>query len=250
MHHTSLAVFLALMVAFSGLWGRSLYYAAERSSLIRVCTFALIAHTRRPAQMIKSGLLTVVYLLGGAVGICAFAFGYGLDLRVVFGIPKDALFLIMLGIFAELSLSSLFMMLLFALTRWRVNPVQIISEVPWIAGINALPPSVRPLVPGLSGFVEESFFRGIVLLILVRRFHVAPAVAIAVVALCFTLEQMIQTRSLVQAAIIATGCLAISVVGGVLVVLTGSVFAAGLCHASFVVFYFRRIEPAPASIRA
>jgi hypothetical protein len=233
------------MLAFSALWGRSLYYAAERSSLIRSCTFALITYTSRPAPVIKSGLLTLIYLLGGAIGIGAFGFAYGLDLRVVFGIPKDALLLIMLGIFAELSLSTLFTMLLLGVTRWRVDPGQVISEVPWIAGINVLPRGVRPLVPGLSGFVEESFFRGIVLLILTTRFSVAPGLAIFLVAVTFTVEQMIQTQSWVQAAIIATSCMAISIVGGVLVVLTGSVLAAGISHASFVIFYFRRMG-APA----
>jgi len=245
-----LALFLALFCAFSVGWGRLLWYLDERSNIVRSLTFAIMTRSTRTAPEIKSALLTCAYLACGAIGIVGFSIGFGLDPRAILRTPAQAGLLITLGIFAELSLSSLFMSLLFAVTGLRVNPAEAIGEIPWIAGINQLPPMIRPLAPAFSGFVEETFFRGAALLILTTRFDVHPVLAILLVTLVFTVEQLLQTRTAVQAAMIGAGCLSISFVGGLLVVITQSGLAASLVHASFVAFYFRPMGRSPQALRA
>ena len=61
----------------------------------------------------------------------------------------------------------------------------------------------------------------------------------------FLLEQLVQLRTPFQAMIISGSCVAISLVGGLLVLQTGSVIPAALCHASFVIFFMSPERGAP-----
>jgi len=88
----------------------------------------------------------------------------------------------------------------------------------------------------LGGVVEETLYRGVLLQIMTVKLLVAPAVAITAVGALFTLQQLLQVKTFFQAVVIGCSCAAISLVGGSLVVITGSVVPAVLCHASFVFF--------------
>ncbi len=104
-------------------------------------------------------------------------------------------------------------------------------------GVRQLPARAVPLAAALAGSIEEIFFRGVVLRILTEYFMVPPLVALAIAGILFCLEQWIQVRTAFQALVIGCGCVAISTVGGLLVLLTGSVVPAAVCHASFVLFF-------------
>ena len=85
--------------------------------------------------------------------------------------------------------------------------------------------------------LEETFFRGVLLLNLVTRFHVAPWGAILISGAAFLIQQLVQVKTLHQAAVITAGCVAISWIGGLSVIASGSFVPAALCHAAFVIFY-------------
>lgn len=224
--------------AFSVIWGKVLHYSDEKSTLIRALVFRLMGYSTRTAAEIKAIVLTLIYVVFGGVGITGFSWVYGLGPGDLFRPAPNMFFIIVLGILASMSLSSLLVSVMFTITPLRVDPIRVMQEVPWIEGIYRLPPRVRRIVPAVSGFIEESFFRGVCLLILVNRLDVQPWVALAIVSILFVGEQMLQTRTWVQALMIAIFCIAISLVGGLLVFLTNSVTAAALVHASYVVFYF------------
>jgi membrane protease YdiL (CAAX protease family) len=115
-----------------------------------------------------------------------------------------------------------------------------VQEIPWIKGLWAFPPRFVPAAAALGGVVEEVFFRGVLLRIMTDLLAVDPPAAVALAGALFCLEQLLQVRTRFQALLIGAGCAAISLVGGLLVVLTGSVVPAVLCHASFVVFHMAR----------
>lgn len=107
-------------------------------------------------------------------------------------------------------------------------------------GLRQLPPAMVPVVAALAGAVEETFYRGVLLGILTMRFSVPPIAAVAISGTLFCVEQLLQVRTAFQAMIIASGCVAISMVGGLLVVARGSFVPAALCHASFVLFFMNQ----------
>jgi hypothetical protein len=91
-------------------------------------------------------------------------------------------------------------------------------------------------------WLEEIFFRGIILAILVRELRVNASIGIALVGDLFGFQQLVQLRTWYQAAIIGSSCISISLVGGMLALLTGGVVPAAIAHASFVVFYVSGIR--------
>ncbi|HLP60471.1 MAG TPA: hypothetical protein VK186_16645, partial [Candidatus Deferrimicrobium sp.] len=76
------------------------------------------------------------------------------------------------------------------------------------------------------------------LVILVTRLAVSPFLAILLVTFLFLVEQWLQLRTAVQRIMIGFGSFAISLIGGILVIYTGSIIPAAVAHMSFVVFYF------------
>lgn len=104
-------------------------------------------------------------------------------------------------------------------------------------GLRDLPPKAVVVGAALGAMVEELFFRGVLVLILTQKLLVAPWLAVMIAGALFVLEQLVQLRTAFQAMVIGSSCVAISLVGGLLVVATGSVVPAVLCHVSFVVFF-------------
>jgi membrane protease YdiL (CAAX protease family) len=145
--------------------------------------------------------------------------------------------LIVLGIAGEISLANLLVGLGRAAMRSRPEQWAELREIPWMKGLRSLPTPVVPLAAAFGGAVEEVVFRGVLLRILTDRLAAPPLAAIAIAGGLFCVQQWIQVRTPFQAMVIGGGCIAISLVGGLLVALTGSMVPAVLCHASFVIFF-------------
>jgi hypothetical protein len=62
-------------------------------------------------------------------------------------------------------------------------------------------------------------------------------IAIVVAGTLFVLQQLIQVQTPFQAMVIGSSCVAISLVGGLLVVFSGSILPALISHGSFVLFF-------------
>jgi hypothetical protein len=238
---SSLALHLAFFVAVlivCALWGRILWFFADQFATFNSCVFFIMNFTRREYHEVKAILLSAIYYLFGLLAASALWAMFGLGHPIGIGLSPTHVPLIALGIIGQISLSNLLVTL-----YWAVAPIAPadgfveLKNIPWIRGIADLPPRLAPVAAGLGGVVEELFFRGIVLQIMIRELEMLPYPAIAVAGALFLFQQLLQVQTQFQAVLIGAGCIAISLVGGVLVVYTGSVMPALLCHASFVVFF-------------
>lgn len=234
-------LFIIISTVYTIAWGRVLWFFAEKSKLLTRFIFYLMTFSRMPFPQIQSIILSLIYFSFGIFGALVFAGIYDLNIFDLFTINRHILFLIFPGIIAEISLTGLLVgIYLETLHDKRVDPQAEIRSIPWIEGIGRLPGLLVPPFLATSAFLEEFFFRGILLLILVKKLPVSPWLALAWITILFILEQLLQLRTRTQAAILGLGSFAISLVGGLLVLYTGSIIPAGLSHASFVVFFFGR----------
>jgi len=230
--------FLVSATFVSLIWGRALWYLDERSQAFRRWAFVAMGYTSRMLGEVRSGLLSFIYYGFGLVAASLFLIVFGLRTSTLISFSVAHLGLAVLGAIGEISLTSLLVDLTCRATG-QGGPEQFVEvrEIPWIKGLLQLPPSVVPFAAALGGIVEEVFFRGVLLRILTDKLLVAPLAAVAITGALFCVQQLIQIRTAFQAMVICCSCVAISFVGGLLVVLTGSLVPAVLSHASFVVFF-------------
>ncbi len=240
-------VFVAAAAMASFLWGRSLWYLDERSPAFRRIHFEVMSHSRRQPAELRSLLLSFAYYgigIGSAiVFLAAYRFDPLAELRIGFGQIAPTC----LGTVAIVSVTNLAVELAIRMTRQgRTSQFAALREVPWIHGLEALPSRLVLMAGALGAAVEEFFYRGVVLPIVAGRFGLAPWSAILLAGLLFFLQQVVQLRTMFQAMVIGGGCVAISLVGGLLVLQTSSVIPAMLCHASLVIFFLgmgRKMKP-------
>lgn len=230
--------FLAVATFATLVWGRILWYASERSSFFRASLFFVMGRTYRPPDEIRSLLLSAIYYIFGLTLTILFAASFHFSLSSIAQFRFADFGLVILGIIGEISLANLLVEAACKIARVH-TPERFaeLGEIPWMKGLRQLPPNVVPLVAAFAGAVEEMFFRGILLGILTARLSATPVSAVAISGALFCLGQLVQVRTAFQALVILSGCVAISLVGGLTVLASGSVVPAVLCHASFVVFF-------------
>ena len=243
-----MTVLLAAVVA-TLVWGRALWYFDERSPAFRRWVFAALGHSRRTPDQMRAMLLSAIYYGIGLLLAAALMLAFRLPPKALFSFEPWHLGVIVLGVIGEISLSSLLIDVMRRVTRQSPARFAEIQEIPWIEGIHRLPEGMVPFAAAAGGVVEELFFRGVVLRLCTEVLHMPAAAAIVLAGALFCLQQLMQVRTAFQAMVIGCGCVAISVVGGLLVVLTGSVFPALVAHASFVVFFMSGNQEAPAPVR-
>ena len=242
----TLGMFLAVSAAAAALWGVTLRYVDERSQSFRRLVFFVMGFTRRPTGGVRSILLSVVYYGVGLLAALLFTAASGLDVPFAFSLTAAQAGLLVLGAVGEISLSNILVDLGCRVTgRGGQKQFAELKEIPWIKGLRELPARAAPVFAAMGAAVEELFFRGVLLRILTDKFLVAPLLAVAIAGALFCLQQLLQVRTAFQALVIGCGCVAISLVGGLLVVLTGSVVPAILCHASFVLFFMTDAAESP-----
>jgi membrane protease YdiL (CAAX protease family) len=238
--HSAVVVggFLVAATFVSLIWGRVLWYLDERSQAFRRWAFVAMGYTSRMLGEVRSGLLSFIYYGFGLFAAFLFLLVFGLRPSTLISFSVAHLSLAVLGAIGEISLTSLLVDLTCRATG-QGGPEQFVEvrEIPWIKGLLQLPPSVVPFAAALGGIVEELFFRGVLLRILTDKLLVAPLAAVAITGALFCVQQLIQLRTTFQAMVICCSCVAISFIGGLLVVLSGSLVPAVLSHASFVVFF-------------
>lgn len=243
-------LFLILASLYASAWAWALRHGAERSRRIRVWSMYLMGKFRLTQPQAQSLLLTAVYYLPGILGSLVFAGIYRLPLGELFSWQWSFIPITILGIIAEISLANL--LVGFYVGYTRINPFPEVQNIPWIGGLAVFPTGVMMGLLVASAFIEELFFRGVVLLILVNQLQITPFWALAFVTALFIIEQALQLKTAVQKAIISCSCLSISLIGCLLVLGTGSIVPAALSHMSFVVFFFgySQINPAQAPLPA
>jgi CAAX prenyl protease-like protein len=230
--------FLAAALVMCVLWGRALWFFSDQWRGFNSCVLFVMNYTSREYREVRAILLSLIYYLCGLVAAfvlwAMFAFGHPVGI----GLSLAHVPLIALGIIGEISLSSLIVSLYFAVApNTPTDRLEQLRNIPWIRGVMDLPPRLAPVSAALGGVVEELLFRGVALPILIQELGMPPFPAIAVAGALFLFQQLLQVQTQFQMIMIGAGCVAISLVGGVLVVSSGSVVPALLCHASFVVFF-------------
>lgn len=244
----ALGGFLALSALLSVAWGLALRYFDERSQALRRAVLFALGFTRRPPGEVRALLLSAIYYGFGLLASLLCAAAFGLSPAALFSFSAAHIPLVVLGIVGQISLTSLLVDFSCRVTgQGRPEQFAEVQEIPWIKGLRELPAATVPAVAALGGVVEEIFFRGVLLRIMTDELRIAPPAAVAIAGGLFCLEQLLQVRTPFQALLIGAGCVAISSIGGLLVVFTGSVVPAVLCHASFVVFHMARPGGLPAA---
>jgi membrane protease YdiL (CAAX protease family) len=236
-HPLILGAFLSAGLGFSVVWGLSLGYFYERSQVTQYLVLLAIGFTRRESTDVRALLLSAIYYGLGLLASLLFASVFGLAIPDIFAFSSGDIYLTIAGIVAEISLCNLLVDIGCRAAGWGSEKFAELREIPWTKGLRELPPKGVLVAAALGAVVEELFFRGIVLGILTDRMLVAPGWAVMIAGALFCLEQLLQVRTPFQAMVITSGCLAISVIGGLTVVITDSVIPAVICHVSFVIFF-------------
>lgn len=237
-----LMLFLAATLGVATLWAKSLWYLDERSSWLQGVVFFLLSYTRRGAEPVRALLLSGLYYGLGLLSALLLAVIWRLPLAPLMSVDSSHVALVLLGVLAEISLAHLLISAIFVVRPVSPERFGEMQEIPWIVGLRHLSSFLRPLAAATGGVVEEIFFRGVVLAILLGPMAVPAPAAVLLAAALFLFQQLLQVQTPLQRVIVGTGCVVISLVGGLLVVLTGSVVPAVLCHASFVIFFLDRGE--------
>src|SRR5699024_589015 len=124
-----------------------------------------------------------------------------------------------------------------------VNWVEEIQSIPWIESISYVPNNLGWIIPLVGAFCEETFYRGVVYILLRTVFpSLGIIIPIIISAVLFSIQQMLNTNTLNQCITMAIGSIAISIIGCLLVELTGSFLPALVAHESFVIFYFKQLD--------
>lgn len=235
----SVIIFLLFATIFVVAWGRVLWYFSVRSKAINKLAVYLLSYSAYSYDQMQALILSQIYYGFGLLGSIMLIFFFPLDLFALFSVNADHFWFFILGLAAELGVVSLLIGLFRDLFMPTIDLQAEMKDIPWISGILKLPKGFLALAPALAGLVEEIFFRGILLMILLNYFNLAVWAAVTLVTILFIFEQLIQVQDRHQFIAIGSGCLAISVVGSILVIISGSIIPAGLAHAAFLMFYFR-----------
>jgi hypothetical protein len=204
---------------------------------------AVTSRTGMPAKYVFPVVGTAVYLL---LGLAATAVvGWAGDAPVLSALrwrldgPQAAL--TVLAVTGASALTAFAMSMLYSLAP-GIDVPGAVGSVRWIQEVLVLPGRWRWVAPMTSAAVEEVFFRGTVLTGLIAAGFGSWA-AVVVAGALFTIGQVILTENRVQAMVLGSSSVVLSVVGGLLVVVTGSVLPAIVVHAASAGFYTNLPQP-------
>lgn len=233
-------IFFVLVGLYIAAWGKVLWFLSERSRLVNRLVMGIMAHSREDQASIKSKVLSVAYFLYSITGFALLALWCGPGVLSLFSFTALTLPLALLGFLTQVMIISLLLGLLLPVLRRRVSAriTEEVGETPWIRGISQIRnPFIVRIVPGISGFFEEVFFRGALLFALTTVVGLDPWIAMSLVTLAFLIQQLIQLTNAGQFVIIGLSCIVISFTGSWMVLSSGSIFPAALAHASYAIFY-------------
>jgi hypothetical protein len=190
-----------------------------------------------PPRYVFSILGTFIYLALGVAALLALArLGELNPLNLLaWKISGEGAALTLLAGIGASALTAFAMTVLHSLPG-RADVPATVSDVRWIQEIVALPGPWRTLIPGISGALEEFYFRGVMLFGLFAT-GLPVWAALVLTGLVFTAGQVALTESRMQATVLAISSIVLSVVCGLLTVVEGSVLPAILIHASFAGYY-------------
>src|SRR5436190_8675445 len=126
-------------------------------------------YVRLNAELIRSYLVWVIYLVAGLVAAIALLTVYQVDLVRFLSLEPRYLPVVPLAFIAQTSLTGL-MIQLWITAKPSVNVFSDLTSTPWVRYALMMPGVMRSISPLCASLVEEVFFRGTVFLILIKRF--------------------------------------------------------------------------------
>lgn len=170
-------------------------------------------------------------------GLMAGIVWYFSEFPSVRALSAKTVMLSLLGAFAELSTVRL-LTIIYALLHPEVNLIDEIQKVRWVSGAFKLSRKFVVIVIVGAAIIEEVFFRGSVMYLLLK-IGASQLLALCIVTFLFVYEQILLVETHVQKILIGGASIVISVIGGLLVLTTNTIWPAMFAHASFVIFYVR-----------
>lgn len=164
-------------------------------------------------------------------------FRFGFNIFQFFSLETKYIVYIFIGFVAQLSLSSMILLIISAFKN-NINWFKVIREVTWVSLMSNMPKALRPIYPLLGATFEEIFFRGTVFMIHIIYFPEMGIVLPIILATgLFVLQQVLNTDTAIQGVVISIGAIVISVIGCLLILYTESFLPTLICHLLFVIFY-------------
>ncbi|MEB7954577.1 CPBP family glutamic-type intramembrane protease [Enterococcus faecalis] len=236
-----LSVFLVIVTLFSVVWGKSVDGLAKSKTVSKI-SLRLMNYFRVPLDKIKFFVIWFSYIaisLSGTM-ICCFVYKINLTNYLISNSIFDVILYTIIGFIFQFEVSSV-LLLIFSILKSDTNWYRIVSEITWVKVSFNLPRKVRILYPTSAALFEELFFRCSVFLVLITKFDWVPLpISTLIVTMLFVIEQVVCTQKLKQAIAMSAGSLAISLAGCLMIVITGSILPAIICHEMYVIFYLKK----------
>lgn len=239
--YIELGIFLVTITLFSVLWGRSVDGLAK-SKIINKFALHLMNYFRAPLDKIKFFVIWFAYILISLSGTVVLCFIYEINLfrHLISSSFYDIILYTFVGFIFQFELSAV-LLLIFSILKTDTNWYRIVSEINWVKVSFNLPRKIRILYPTSAALFEELFFRCSIFLILLTRFNWLPLpLMMLIVSALFIVEQVVCTQKLKQSIAMSAGSLAISLSGCLMIVITGSILPAIICHEMYVIFYLKK----------
>lgn len=234
--------FLLVFFAYITIWARintlieAGHFGIDR--ILRQLSYRIMGMVGIDYDQVYHLLESSIYYSGGILGILAFNFIYKDNILNYVYLDRIYIGILITGALAEISLTGIINGFWSNFARSsRINIIDEISKIKWILAISSLPKSGMLLAAALGGFLEEIIFRGIFLIVAINYYRMDASVALILSILLFMYDQIIQLDTLAQMYIIGSTSLIISIIGGLMVLYTGSILPAVVAHTSFVIFY-------------
>jgi len=234
--------FFGLTGAYIIIWGKILWYLSERSRLVKNLVMKIMTVSTSSNAVIKSKILSVIYFFYSIIGFVLLAIISGRGILSLFSFTILTIPLALFGFLTQIMIISLVLGVFLPILRKKVSSriTEEVGESPWILGISEMRnPFLITIVPGISGFFEEMFFRGAFLYALTNILCINLWVSIVIVTIAFLIQQVLQLTNPGQIIIIGISCIIISVTGSWMVLSSGSIFPAALAHSVYAIFYVR-----------
>jgi len=241
-----LLLFLCAATLYTIAWGRLTRIAAKSHTIINLTNFVM-RYSRSRFDPIRAYLIWGLYVFTGLVGAVVILLIFRINLLRYITMGLNEVAFIPLALIAQLSISSLILMLI-ALVQPGTNWFAVLQSIEWVQISQLLPKIVSILYPLTGAFAEEIFFRGVIFLTLVEVFpQVGIIVAVVITTVLFTLQQVLNVKSWSQVLLISIGSITISTVNCLVMLKTQSFLPALICHELYALLFLALRQGSPGA---
>ena len=184
-----LVVLLIVSIWYSFFWGQIVSICLNSSYIMNIARFVM-KYTKRNLDSIRLYLAYFFYIVISLFGLVFFSIIFKINVMDYFILKKDIFVYVLLGFFAELSLSSLVIMIIVSISR-KIDWIRIIKN------------TKRDVLPLTSALFETLFFRGIIFIFLLDSYpNIRIVWSVVLVSVLYIVHQIAHCPSVIQSIII------------------------------------------------